>query len=577
MPNANDVPLMFQAPIPERGKIQYAGDPEPAKKWVSQWLKGAPAKPPEVTQDDNVPLWKRRPVPVGVLPGFGKVKQVWEYQINWRLVTNSGQDKDVILPVIGAKGMPFFPGSSMKGLFLRACPVDKRSHYCGGEGRTNGQVSTKPGLLRFHGGYPTDMDWAQVDRLVDIVHGQQQAQVEGSASSSANVLLSLYRPKMKFGVSSVKPIADSEWKEIQAIWEQALALGLGSRVSAGYGYVEGIADDDRTLLRVHLNGNGLAPTLLTKKEEFRPNVFKAALRGHTLRILGGLTNATNAKLLTQKIWGGIEGGKKRNEPVVGSLGIQVVNPKVELGQHTYTNDRGKKVTMPTYDFQSGELCLLKTKECSPELEKFVTALVKFAMLLGGFGKSWRRSHHGIFYPEYLQNSSKPMIGCHWEFLPQSQDLAVTAAKPDLGNIQRFLREELPSAAQGWMRSEGVNPGGVADWREAWSSQNVRVYGRLADGEKGSRAVHWFHDGESEPGQWIKKKALGGSMGTTGRIWHRMYPRYVLEKGQRKLLTRQGKGQYVEFVTVFPDGNADSRSLLNYLALDNSGFTLLFGG
>ncbi len=568
MPTANDVPLMFQAPIPERGKIQYAGDPAPAKKWVSQWLKGAPAKPPEVTQDDNVPLWKRRLPPPTVLPGFGKTTKAWEYQINWRLVTNSGQDKDVILPVIGAKGMPFFPGSSMKGLFLRACPVDKRSRYCGGEVRANGQVSTKPGLLRFHGGYPTDMDWAQVDRLVDIVHGQQKAQVEGAARSSANVLLSLYRPKMKFGFSSVKPIADSEWKEIQAIWEQALALGMGSRVSAGYGYVEGVVNNDRTLLRVHLKGKGLAPTLLTKKEEFRPNIFKAALRGHTLRILGGLTNATNAKLLTQKIWGGIEGGLRGNEPVVGSLGVQLVNETVPLGKHGNGNR-----ALPTYDFQSGELCIVKTKECSPELEKFVTALVKFAMLLGGFGKSWRRSHHGIFYPEYLQNPMKSMIGCHWEFLPGSRDLTVTAAKPDLGNIQRFLREELPSAAQAWMRSERVNPGGVADWREAWVPARVSVYGRIAKGNGDSVAIHWFHEDGREPGCWIKGKALGGKMSQTGRMWHRMYPRYGIVEGKRQ----QIKGTYVELVTVFPDGSADSRSLLSYLNAANSGFTLLFGG
>jgi len=572
MPNANDVPLMFQAPIPERGKIQYAGDPEPAKKWVSQWLEGAPAKPPEVVQDKDILLWKRCPQPpMGALPGFGKVKQVWEYQIDWRLVTNSGQDKDVILPVIGAKGMPFFPGSSMKGLFLRACPVEKRSRYCGGEVRQSGQVSTKPGLLRFHGGYPTDMNWAQVDRLVDIVHGQQKAQVEGAARSSANVLLSLYRPKMKFGFSSVKPIADTEWREIQAIWEAALMLGLGSRVSAGYGYVEGLVNEDRTLLRVHLKGKGLAPTLLTKKEEFRPNVFKAALRGHTLRILGGLTNATQAKLLTQKIWGGIEGGRRGNEPVVGSLGVQLVKSDVVLGKH----EQGGR-SQPTYDFQSGELCIVKTKECSLELEKFVTALVQFAMLLGGFGKSWRRSHHKIFYPEYLQNPAKSMIGCHWEFLPESSNLTVTAAKPDLGKIQQFLREELPGAAQAWMRSEGVMPGGLADWRESWVSGRVRVYGRLADGEKGSVAIHWFHDDESEPGRWIKKTALGGSMGRTGRIWHRMYPRYGLKEGQRQPLLKQGRGLYVELFTVFPDGSADSRSLLAYLNAANSDFTLLFG-
>ena len=171
-----------------------------------------------------------------------------------------------------------------------------------------------------------------------------------------------------------------------------------------------------------------------------------------------------------------------------------------------------------------------------------------------------------------------MIGCHWEFLPESKNLTVTAGKPDLGKIQHFLQEELPSAAQAWMRSEGVMPGGrMAEWREAWSSQRVRVYGRLADGEQGSTAIHWFHDDKSEPGCWIKKTALGGSMGKTGRIWHRMYPRYGLKDGQRQLLMQRGKGQYVELFTVFPDGSADSRELLNYLASPKSEFTLLFGG
>ena len=51
------------------------------------------------------------------------------------------------------------------------------------------------------------------------------------------------------------------------------------------------------------------------------------------------------------------------------------------------------------------------------------ALTCFAMLLGGFGKSWRRADHRLFFPEYYPNffndtgeDRKPLIGCHWQWL-----------------------------------------------------------------------------------------------------------------------------------------------------------------
>ena len=74
------------------------------------------------------------------MPQFGANVHTWEYTQNWRLVTNSGQDEGVIRPVIGAKGIPFYPGTSMKGAFLRACQqiaADKVVDYCGEEAEKN--------------------------------------------------------------------------------------------------------------------------------------------------------------------------------------------------------------------------------------------------------------------------------------------------------------------------------------------------------------------------------------------------------------------------------------------------------
>ncbi|HBL13350.1 MAG TPA: hypothetical protein DD379_18505, partial [Cyanobacteria bacterium UBA11162] len=551
--DANRVPLMFQAQIPERGKIQYAGNVEPASKWINQWLEGCPPAPEAV--DEKVPVWKRKQVGRTVkLPEFGANVQTQQYQIRWRLITNSGQDEDMIRPVIGAKGLPFFPGSSMKGAFRRACLTDaERSRYGGGEEETDGgEKKTVPGILRFHGGYPVDMaSWAKRDRLVDVVHGQQPYQVMGSgASHTANVQISLYQPTFKFGISSTESLSKQEWDKIWTIWERALASGLGSRVSAGYGYVDKVNQDgsiipiensDRLILSAYLSGQGLTPQLLNRTGEFRPNMFKAVLRGHTLRLLAGITNETVpktnetvAKALTQRIWGGIDG-----EATVGKVGIlfTVDEDDLKLDKHTYI-PRNNPVSMPTYNLEVGRLDLLQVGNISKELKKFLRHLLSFSMLLGGFGKSWRRIHHKLFdrsfQPSYFKNGDKPMIGCHWEFLPESEKLWILNNASSLSSVTQFLQKTQESAIA-WLQSEGYEPNGyVRDWRETWHLNNVQVWGRIAQDKGDSQAVQWFHGNyfaqqsikNSELTGWAAKRGFDSQV---GRIWHRMYPRYVKNK------------------------------------------------
>ena len=40
--DSNRVPLAFQAQIPERGKIQYAGNSGTSTRWLNEWIKGCP-------------------------------------------------------------------------------------------------------------------------------------------------------------------------------------------------------------------------------------------------------------------------------------------------------------------------------------------------------------------------------------------------------------------------------------------------------------------------------------------------------------------------------------------------------
>lgn len=591
---ANRIPLMFQAQIPERGKIQYAGNVEPASKWVNQWLEGCPPAPEAV--DENIPIWKRKQVgPTVKLPEFGANVQAQAYQIRWRLITNSGQDEDVIRPVIGAKGLPFFPGSSMKGAFRRACQTDaERSRYCGGEEETDrGEKRTVPGILRFHGGYPVDMaTWAKRDRLVDVVHGQQPYQVmHNSASHTANVQISLYQPRFKFGISSTERLSQQEWENIWEIWERAIAFGLGSRVSAGYGYLDKVNPDGsiapienrdrprhsaksaRIIHSAYLSGRGLTAQLLNRTGEFRPNMFKAALRGHSLRLLAGITNEAIAKELTQTIWGGIDG-----EATVGRVSILFAadEEELKLGEHIY-RPRSRPFAMPTYHLERGRLDLLQVGDISKDLKKFLRYLLRFSLLLGGFGKSWRRIHHKLFYPSYFKKDDKPMIGCHWEFLPESEKLWILNNTPSLSNVTQFLQKTQESAIA-WLQSEGYEPHGyVRDWRETWHPNKVQVWGRIARDKGDSQAIQWFH-GNYFAGQSIKNSELTGWAAKkgfdsqVGRIWHRMYPRYVKTKSGNLIRL---KDEYIELLTIFPDDSEDTQQFLDFLD-SRSKFNLLWG-
>jgi len=556
MPDSDRIPLMFQAQLPNRGKIHYSRESETVYQWVEQWLESCPPVPNTVVEE-NVPLWKRtQNKSTGKMPGFSRKVQTNEYTISWRLVTNSGQDEGFIRPVIGAKGLPFYPGSSMKGAFLRVCPKELQGEYCGEEITENGQTKTKPGILRFHGAYPLDMSWGNKSRLVDIIHSQQKRQVEEDVTTTANPQISLYQATLQFGISSTKHLEPADWKQIWDIWEKALGIGIGSRVSAGYGqFTKTIDNTDKVILSVHLSGQGLTSQLLNGNPEFRPNMFKAALRGHTLRLLAGITDEVTAKRITQELWGGIDNGT-----FVGKLGINFIAEELNIGKHTYNPSSKRPISMSTYDLEAGKLDIIYIGNSSKEktkLRKIVTQIIKFSVLLGGFGKSWRRVDHRIFYPQYFRNNDKPMIGCHWEFTQESEELYLTCAKLDTGNISKFLQDirqnlinllELPNANY------------IRNWREAWHPNKVQVWARIG---KNSEAIEWFH-GAYANNKTIKRTDLTGKINPTkvGRIWHRMYPRYVMKDG-----SLQTTNQYVELLTIFPDDSQNTQDFLQFLNID----------
>lgn len=536
MANSNEVPLMFQAQISGRGQIQYIQKPEQSERWVDEWLEATAINAPSFS--DNV--------------------RKKEYQISWRLLSNSGQDDDFIRPVIAANGFPYYPGASMKGAFLRHCTPQQAIRYCGYQNNSE----TQPGILRFHGAFPQDAAWKD-EPLIDVVHPQQNWQVKNNDSHSAFLQISLYEPTLVFGISSTIELEESEWSTIWSIWDKAIERGIGSRVSAGYG--QPINHPETKLFSVNLKGQGLASQLIDKSGEFRPNMFKAALRGNTLRLFSAVTDENTAEELTRELWGGFAGAKGA---VVGDLGIAFHAEKLFMDEFKYNKNK-----MPIYDLKKGNLTILcmknRSEEYKNQLKILAKAILRFSLLIGGFGKSSRRVDHRIFFPEYFDYEDKPMIGCQWGFTQES-----TQYYFPVNNIKHIknIIDGIYKAVNNWLVFKGKSQNyQKLSWRESFHPENVQVWGRVAEDEDDSLAVRWFH-GNYKGNQSIKGSKLTGKMSNIGRIYHRMYPRYI--KTNDGELKKKGK-EYIELLTIFPDQKDETtKQFLDFLP--SSGFEKLWG-
>jgi CRISPR-associated protein Cmr6 len=566
IPNAGKlVPLMFQAQVKGRSQLQYIdkdAEIQDSQRWASEWTQEAYPHPPEL----------------------GKSVAARTYKMQWRFVTNGGQFEGIIFPALGAFGLPFYPGSSMKGLFCQVCTEEQKQRY---RLTKNGD---EPSLLRFHGGYPVN-DWKQ--KLVDIVHPQQKWQVqtantrEKPGNETGFALISLWEPVIKFGISSQLP--DTDWEEIWAIWERALGYGIGCRTSSGYGLPKErlnesgevdcpISLQGEQLYRAFLKGEGQAPKLIGGENEFRPNVFRGSLRGHALRVFGGLTDKKTAERLVENLFGGVENGGTQS-----LLTCAFQASALELGKFTRGHNE------PTYKV-AGELrwLLMPPRELDEikreKLQKLLQAFMRFALLFGGFGKSWRRADHRRFYEDYYEsNRAKPLIGCHWQW--DRSSLPNAAKVSSLNRVAPFI-DEVRQVASEWMQLQGIEPDkkNFADWREAWHPNYVQVWGRLAEGAEDCVAVRWLHEPYQranrqfrEAEQSIKQSSVTGRISQVGRLWHRMYPVVKMVDDPKNPGKKKPRvmPNYLELLTIFPDDSDKCDDFLDFLDKQPEGFRQLW--
>ncbi|MDY6785519.1 MAG: RAMP superfamily CRISPR-associated protein [Cyanobacteriota bacterium] len=554
--NPEDIPMMYRAQISGRCSLQYAGSEDDRDRWMEEWLDPQPGE----TQPR-----RQHSTDVKKVLEEGHIYRV-KISFPWRVFTNCGQDS-IARPVLDVRGIPQIPGSSIKGLFRRACqkrdrdkPESERltNRYCGDKD------NLKPGILRFHGAYPVG-DWAGTVetsdtqpnspnyRMVDVVHPQQDWQMgtnppkngkKTPKKGNANALISLYKPTLVFEISSSEFLSQEQWTTIAAILRAALRPGLGGKTSSGYGLV--YEPRDKYNFDIRLTGKGMTPVLLGKEPEFRPNLFKAALRGHTRRLLAGCTN--------------------RAREVDNRIGQLFGSTKAPSRVEIYWKEKSLSQLTTTYDVK-GTLCMSAPDEKERNL---LEAVLKFAYTMGGFGKSWRRVWHEMFYqPIYQQKHHKRYnkdIGCHWE---SNEYWLNEIETPE--QLRGFLDNLEQVCRQYW----GGSMSQPVDWRETWHRDRVAVYGAVT---ARSQAIELFHDA-----QFKTTPAIGGKQPGDKR------PKHVSSVLHRMLPIAQSSSenaQYLEIVTVFHGKNSswqknwerDGESQLNSFIqeLKKKGLALTWG-
>jgi CRISPR-associated protein Cmr6 len=372
----DSIPMMFRAQVSGRCSLMYASESGDRNKWLREWKHHRP-----YGTDGEKADYQYQTEDIYEENSF---THSFKVEFPYRVLTNSGQDS-ILRPPIGGHGIPYIPGSSIKGILRKylksqyTSPEEKEKleYYCG--------TSDTPGKLRFHGAFPLG-DWS--NNCLDVVHPQQKKQVEGDETTSAYALISFYKPNFIIEISSSDDNITSSWGNIETLIRMAMRQGLGGKTSTGYGYSEkpyfadsasdNCSDTNVPHFQFQLSGKGISSVLLNKKTEFRPNCFKASLRGHVRRLLAGVcSTAEVVNKITDELFGSTE----------AEANIQIYWESEHSPQDQ------------TYD-ETGTLHLAARHSTAINDLEFIRKVLKFAYIMGGFGKSWRRVWHKDFYPSY---------------------------------------------------------------------------------------------------------------------------------------------------------------------------------
>ncbi|MEM7758480.1 MAG: RAMP superfamily CRISPR-associated protein, partial [Cyanobacteria bacterium P01_A01_bin.40] len=494
-PNHKNVPMMYRSQISGRCGLQYAKERgnEDLETWTKEWI---------YPRRDGQPKYQYIEPELGLDGSIYRVK----LKFSFRVFSDCGQDS-IKRPVIGKNGIPIIPGSSIKGLFRRLL-LQNKVKSASRELIQEFFKEDKEAILRFHAAYPVG-DWSSTIveqdvvipyRLIDVVHPQQERQVQGKGSPRAIPIVSFYHPTFIFELSCTKTLLLEQWQQIEGLLKRSLQPGLGGKTSSGYGLF--IFPQNKYPISMRLKGTGVSSTLRGKKPEFRPNMFKATLKGHVTRLLAGVCcNHKEVKERIDSLFGNETSpnlvqiywdykSMKLRRTFIGTEKTSAYEVKGDLYLDVRERD---KIKNPRE----------RERQRKKDLRLIQIAL-QFTYTMGGIGKSWRRVRHkgnADFHRGFKTNYDKRGIGCHWEGSWTSniddEPLAidsVAALGNFLNDIHRFCREYMNQ------RNYGSLP-----WKEAWHAEGLNVYAQVVNK---SQLIDLFHDSKFKTTLAIGGKEVG---------------------------------------------------------------------
>jgi CRISPR-associated protein Cmr6 len=312
---------------------------------------------------------------------------------SWRLSNGRPEDKRNVgqnwehlkcLPLNG-----YIPGSSIRGL-VRAWAnqrpeIAPRMNELLGY-QNNDTISA--GKIEFLDAWPSQ----PTQLTLDIVNPQEKFQIYHEGQGTPLSLYTLGNGEDKIAVTvAIRGIpGQATDAEVQEVWEwvqQALGVyGVGSRTASGYGTFEFSSsfkletDPGYAVKQFEFNlySQGNAGPSMTKME-LRPSHWRGWLRGWALRFFLGVMSPENARKTVGELFGTLE-----PESHKGCVRLQMLK-KQTWGE--------RSTNQPGFYQWKGKLQISAPTET---LNKIILPIIRFAVMVGGVGRGWRRPLH-IFH------------------------------------------------------------------------------------------------------------------------------------------------------------------------------------
>ncbi|MDL5054153.1 RAMP superfamily CRISPR-associated protein [Oscillatoria laete-virens NRMC-F 0139] len=312
-----------------------------------------------------------------------------DVQFLWRVRVGGMRGfNELLLPVFHpVYGVPYIPASSLKGVVRNWA----RQHQSETQvQRLLGTLEQGVGCVQIFDAFPT-----KPCLNLDIATPQWSwNDTDVPYQPVPHVLLSMLEPAFKIGLAPTCRGNADDVAQVKEWVEKSLSLGIGSRVSSGYGrttLTSGSSHSSKHPFQLWTQGiyGAIPPTRENQwqgQPEFRPTALRGVLR-YWFRALGlSLYPTTQCQKLEAKLFGTIT-----PQSCEGSFRIAA----------DWIEDRGNRTNPHLYE---GDIILeAQTAQHLQLLEK----LLCLATHLGGVGRGSRRSLHW--------NEPHPGLrGCYWE-------------------------------------------------------------------------------------------------------------------------------------------------------------------